>query len=828
MNRAERRRQQSLQRKGQRAGSVGDRQEAFVSALQLHQAGRLTDAQQLYEQILTAEPRHADALHLLGLASHQLGDNEAAVDLIQRAIAINPNTAEVHGNLGDTLKDLGRLDEAAAAYNQALAINPEFAEVLSSLGVVLKRQDRLDEAVAAHRRALELNSKSAPVQNDLGNALKAQGNLKEAVTCYQQAVAIDPAYAAAYCNLGVALQMQGKYDEAGAAYEKALAIYPSFAEVHSNYGTLLQNQGKLDDAVSAYQRALELNPDLAGVHTNLGDTLERLGKLNDAVAAYRTAIRLEPDNTLGWQRFAQGLRNVSIAQTDALLGDELVHCLSLEGVDYQDLAQAGVSVLARSGPFQHLLGLVRDRQSEELGVRVRDSSILGTLNAPLLLELLEKVVVKDADFEALLTTVRKSLLSIAAGPKQGEMIAAAWLPFLSALAHQCFNNEYVYYQTPDETQWCEQLRDRVERTESAEKIPKCLIALLASYRPLYELKCAEAILDVVAWDTDDSFHRLLRRQLLEPLEESAIRKVIPKLMPITDPVSKRVRAQYEENPYPRWISHRYLEPKPFQGVIKQLFPYLPDASIPDRGAPAILVAGCGSGKQPVLSARRFIGAEVLAVDLSLASLAYGMRKARELRVSNIEFAQADVLELGGLGRQFDLIECFGVLHHLDDPLEGWRVLTDLLKADGYMMVGLYSEMARRDVVAARALITDRGYQASLDGIRQCRREILALPDDAPLKSVTGPSSDFWTTSECRDFLFHVKEHRFTVAQIREMLEQLKLTFLGFECQGPWDKARYLAAYPEDPSATSLIHWQAFEAAHPAIFEHTYRFWVKKC
>ena len=61
-----------------------------------------------------------------------------------------------------------------------------------------------------------------------------------------------------------------------------------------------------------------------------------------------------------------------------------------------------------------------------------------------------------------------------------------------------------------------------------------------------------------------------------------------------------------------------------------------------------------------------------------------------------------------------------------------------------------------------------------------------------------------------------------------MLEQLKLTFLGFECQGPWDKARYLAAYPEDPSATSLIHWQAFEAAHPAIFEHTYRFWVKKC
>lgn len=827
MNRAERRRQESLRRKSQKTGTVGDHQTALITAVQLHQAGRLTDAQQLYEQILTAEPHHADALHLLGLLAHQRGENEAAVALIQRAIVINPTYAEVHGNLGDSLKDLGRLDEAAAAYNQALVINPDFAEVYSSLGVVLKRQDRLDEAVAAHRRALELNPNSAPVQNDLGNALKAQGNLEQAVTCYQQAVAIDPAYAAAYCNLGVALQMQGKYDEAGAAYEKALAVYPSFAEVHSNYGTLLQNQGKLDDAVSAYQRALELNPDLADIHSNLGDTLERLGKLNDAVAAYRTAIRVAPHSTLGWQRFAQGLRNVSIAQADTLLGDELVHCLSLKGVDYQDLAQAGVSVLARSGPFQHLLGLVRDRQSEELGVRVRDSSILGTLNAALLLELLEKVVVKDADFEVLLTTVRKSLLSIAAGAKRGEAIAAAWLPFLSALAHQCFNNEYVYYQTPDETQWCEQLRDRVERTESAEKIPKCLIALLASFKPLYELKCAEAIFDVVGWDTDDSFHRLLRRQLLEPLEESAIRKVIPKLTPISDDISKRVRAQYEENPYPRWISHRYIEPRPYKAVIKQLFPHIPESSISDCDSPQILVAGCGSGKQPVLSAKRFIGAEVLAVDLSLASLAYGMRIARELSVSNIEFAQADVLELGGLGRQFDLIECFGVLHHLDDPLRGWRVLTDLLKPDGYMMVGLYSEMARRDVVAARTLIAERGYQASLDDIRQCRREILALPDDASLKSVAGTGSDFWSTSECRDLLFHVKEHRFTLSQIREILDELGLAFLGFECHHPWDTANYLAESPDDPSATSLIHWQAYEENHPATFENTYRFWVRK-
>ncbi len=830
MNRAERRRQESLRRKSQKTGTVGDHQTAFMTAVQLHQAGRLTDAQQLYEQILAAQPRHADALHLLGLASHQLGDNEAAVELLGRAIAINPNTAEVHGNLGDSLKDLGRLDEAAAAYNQALVINPDFAEVYSSLGVVLKRQDRLDEAVALHRRALSLNPNSPAVHNDLGNVLKAQGDVDEAVTCYQRAVAIDPAYAAGYCNLGVALQMQGHYAEAAAAYAQALAIQPSFAEAHSNYGTLLQAQGQLDEAVPAYERALELNPELAGVHSNLGDTLLCLGRLSEAVSAHRSATRLAPPgNALCWQRFAQGLRDSNISESDETLCDDLVHCLSLEGVDYQDLAQAGVSLLAQLGSVRQLLNLVRDQQFEALDSRVREGCLLEDLNDPLLLELLEKVIFKHLGFEALFTAIRKSLLFIGARDNESELITTAWLPFLSALAQQCFNNEYVYYPSPEELQQCEELKERIEQAEDANEIPKTLLALLASYVPLYELKCADAIQDAVRIETDETFQRLIIRALQEPLEERRIRQTIPTLTPVSDETSKRVRAQYEENPYPRWVSHHYIEPKPFKGVIKQLFPYLPEESIPDPQLPLILVAGCGSGKQPIQSASRFMGAQVLAVDLSLSSLAYGMRKARELRVSNIEFAQADVLELGALSRQFDLIECFGVLHHLADPLQGWRVLTQLLKPDGFMMVGLYSEIARRDVVAARQMIAERGYPPSRTGIRQCRRDILALAlaDDAPLKSVTGPSSDFWTTSECRDLLFHVKEHRYTLSRIREMLDELGLKFLGFECQGPWDKARYLAAYPQDPSATSLIHWQAYEENHPATFENTYRFWVRK-
>ena len=70
------------------------------------------------------------------------------------------------------------------------------------------------------------------------------------------------------------------------------------------------------------------------------------------------------------------------------------------------------------------------------------------------------------------------------------------------------------------------------------------------------------------------------------------------------------------------------------------------------------------------------------------------------------------MRLGALGRTFDLIESNGVLHHMADPWAGWRVLLSLLRPGGFMRIGLYSEIARWGVVAARALIAQQGYGAT--------------------------------------------------------------------------------------------------------------------
>ncbi|HEX3505753.1 MAG TPA: class I SAM-dependent methyltransferase, partial [Xanthobacteraceae bacterium] len=293
------------------------------------------------------------------------------------------------------------------------------------------------------------------------------------------------------------------------------------------------------------------------------------------------------------------------------------------------------------------------------------------------------------------------------------------------------------------------------------------------------------------------------------------------LTDIEDEVSRLVRAQYEENPYPRWVK----DGPPAQPAILERRP----APVGD-----VLIAGCGTGIFTLGFARKAPQARFLAVDLSLSSLSYAKRMADSLGVTNIEFAQADITKLGSLGRTFDFIDSSGVLHHMADPWAGWRVLLSLLRPDGIMQVGLYSELARQNVVAARALIADGGYRPLSEDIRRIREIVAAAEDGSLLKSIS-LWSDFFTISECRDLLFHPQEHRTSLPDIKRFLATNNVRFAGFildalasdrfarrfpELAGLTDKARFDAF-------ADLDRWHAFETEFPETFIGMYRFWVHK-
>ena len=118
-------------------------QQAFDLALQHHRAGRLQEAENLYRQILVHQPKHAEAMHLLGVIAHQVGRKDIAEDLIRQAIAMRPDDSGAYINLGNALRDMGRFDEAIAAYNQALALNPNLPEAHNDLGIAQPGKENL-------------------------------------------------------------------------------------------------------------------------------------------------------------------------------------------------------------------------------------------------------------------------------------------------------------------------------------------------------------------------------------------------------------------------------------------------------------------------------------------------------------------------------------------------------------------------------------------------------------------------------------------------------------------------------------------------------------
>jgi SAM-dependent methyltransferase len=258
--------------------------------------------------------------------------------------------------------------------------------------------------------------------------------------------------------------------------------------------------------------------------------------------------------------------------------------------------------------------------------------------------------------------------------------------------------------------------------------------------------------------------------------------------------------------------------------IRRLFPTVPFRPTRARETIDVLVAGCGTGRHALDVAQAYHGANVLAVDISLSSLAAAKRHTPPRLADKIEFGQADILALGSLDRRFDLINTTGVLHHMERSLDGWRELVKLLKPNGLMHVGLYSATARRDVVAARSMIAQRGYAPTPEGIRRMRADLIAEGKPYDFMRL----NDFFTVSECRDLLFHVHEEQFTIPETRSFLDGNGLAFIGFEFGTPDAHRFHHDAFARAGWASNdLGRWEAYEREHPQVFSGMYIFWVQK-
>jgi len=316
-------------------------QAKFNEALALHQKHQLAQAQALYQQVLKLQPRHFDALHLMGVIAIQTNNPLRAIELIGRAIELNPDNAAFYIDRGNALKALKRPDEALESYERALAIRPDYAGALYNRGNVLQDLGRLAEALESYDRALAIKPDFAEALSNRGNALKDLKRLDDALESYERALAIKPDYAEALSNRGVALRDLKRFDEALESYGRALTIRPDYAEALSNRGVALQDLNRLDEALASYDRALAIEPGDAEVLSNRGVALQDLKRLDEALESYERALAIKPD-------YAEALYNRGNALKDLKRLDEALasyeRALKIRPDDADALYNRGVTL----------------------------------------------------------------------------------------------------------------------------------------------------------------------------------------------------------------------------------------------------------------------------------------------------------------------------------------------------------------------------------------------------------------------------------------------------------------------------------------------------
>lgn len=492
------------------------------------------------------------------------------------------------------------------------------------------------------------------------------------------------------------------------------------------------------------------------------------------------------------KRLALCVQDIEIRVFNPLHKQAITHALRALTIDHPHFLTAWLALMAFDPLQAPLSELMTAETDEEFSALVDWKKVTPCLRDDFFQMGIRNLIIADIPMEQMLTRLRGWMT---ARQLKSPFLTPDDLPFLAALAEYFYEHEYAADEPEAEQPGIAALETRNDDIS---------LCLLGCYRVLQDYPAAQR--RAAAADVSSPLYALLSRQVTSRNTEAELKKSIPALTSIDDEVSKNVSAMYEDNPYPRWKFYDH-------------------ASVVYPGPRTrILVAGCGTSKWVSQTASVFPRTQITAIDLSRSSIAYGMRALNKVGAFNVSFAQADILKLDQMTETFDLIESSGVLHHMKDPTAGFRQLIGRLAPGGRMFIALYSELGRKAIVDSRRMIAERGFSITPEGIRRFRADIMALPEDDPLRRIA-MRRDFFSLSECRDLVFHIQETRYTIPELKSLLDALGLSFLGFRERKKALQEEYLRQFPQDTTMTDLTCWDLFERQNPNVFHNMYQFAV---
>lgn len=612
--------------------------------------------------------------------------------------------------------------------------------------------------------------------------------------------------------LGVVYNQLNNLDEAILCFKKIIKIDKNFADAYYNLGIIFKRMDRVDDAISNYNKCIKIKPNKFEAYNNIGNVYRETNETQKAIEKYLQCLEINPNYLIALQNFGICLQNFYFNDRSKLVDKHIINLLENDRILRPvDIVSSIINYLYLNIEFKKIVENI-DYSKIEKNIEKLVNSIL---DIKILISLLNITPITDLKIERFLKYLRKNILINISSVKNKK----STLIVINAIAKQCFINEYIYNIDEIEKKAIKELEKKISNNiKFKASTDICLgISCLAAYKSLNNYKWSKKILNYV--EIED----LVKQQIKENATEENIKKEILS-HDISNAISKKVKNQYENNPYPRWTKiSLYNEPKNILSYVNNNNLFVDEKKLKNWNNLNILVAGCGTGQHAITTATKFINSQITAIDLSANSLSYAKRKANELEIKNIDFIEMDILDLKYFGKNFEIIESVGVLHHMENPFNGWKALVNTLKPDGLIMIGLYSALARIHIKKIRKKIIKIKNTISNDDIKLFREEVINLENDD--YELIKQSPDFYSMSSIRDLIFHTQEHTFTISEISKYIKDLDLKFCGFENREIIKL--FTKIYSKNKDLYNLKLWDKFENENYRIFAGMYQFWCQK-
>jgi ubiquinone/menaquinone biosynthesis C-methylase UbiE/Flp pilus assembly protein TadD len=715
--------------------------------------------------------------------------------------------SEFYPELDEALECIkkSRFDSAIKIYKNLFKKNPENFHIGNVIGALLGHTKDYKAAESIVKKILLKEPHNIIALNNLASIYIKQFEYGEKTEKIIKKILSSNAVAPEiYHNTGVYFHRQNKFSEALRYYNLAL-MQKKIPESYTGLGFIALREKNLKVSEENFLAALKLNPyeHIAIFGLSLIETRKNNPEIALSLAAQ--AVNIDPLNYYYLLNFQNLGKDNQTASHKPELIQALIHYLSYPRLRHRTLFALWGNLVTKSSElqkFRFLTILPESDLNEKLWNKLWDE-----ISHPFLYMGIRECMITSVHWENALIRIRRKILELFIQNDLPEVLSNH---YLYAQAELCFFNEYIFEITPEERAHISELQRRIaDQQGDFEKA----ILILSSYEPLY--KSAFEELASAAKIDNPNYRRFIRYQIEEPAIEVRNKKNIRSVGTIQNEVSSAVKAQYEDNPYPRW-KHLY----DYQGELKDI-----NQKVIIDSRKKVLIAGCGTGQQVVGHMALTQNYDVTAIDISAASIAYAKRKTDEIGFKNLKYLMCDILEVKNLKTRFNYIYCTGVLHHMQNPFDGWKALYDVLESGGEMKIALYSNLARQSVIECRKLIEKEGFQPTLGDMRALRSFIKTLPKDHSLRKLEN-WTDFYSTSMFRDLVFHVQEHRYTIPEIKDTLDQLGLKFMGFDKDSSSDNG--FQALNADPKARlDLQRWHDFEQKNPDAFMSMYTFVCQK-